>query len=153
MAEESVAETAGQPPETAGQPPAPDVKVETLLARELEERAVAEQARRGAPKATRQTSRALELLRRLPEAAPDLVPVLTSVPPAETAAALDQERRTRVVELVQAAAAAARHGEHDLAARGYLHAFGLCGAASLLISVRVSPTEQLRRRVMVAKRR
>lgn len=76
---------------------------------------------------------AIEMLDELPEAPFDLVPIVLTC--SSDTAATGVEKRERVIELVRAAAAATRSGEHELAARGYLHAFALCGSTSLLISV------------------
>jgi hypothetical protein len=81
----------------------------------------------------KETRAAIAMLDELPEAPLDLVPiVLTGSSDTATAGT---DKRERVIELVRAAAAATRSGEHELAARGYLHAFALCGSTSLLISV------------------
>ena len=81
----------------------------------------------------KETRAAVEMLDALPEAPIDLVPLLLSGKGSASAGSAAQ--RERVIELVKAAAAATRGGEHELAARGYLHAFALCGSTSLLISV------------------
>jgi hypothetical protein len=81
----------------------------------------------------KETREAIEMLDQLPEAPFDLVPIMLTS--SSVTAAAGAGKRERVIELVRAAAAATRSGEHELAARGYLHAFALCGSTSLLISV------------------
>lgn len=81
----------------------------------------------------KETRAAIDMLNGLPETPFDLVPIMLTS--SSNTAGAGAEKRERVIELVRAAAAATRSGEHELAARGYLHAFALCGSTSLLISV------------------